>query len=68
MDNEYFTCECDSYGGIKLCTTCQKTQQAETTEYIKINVKRWKNRKITTIKTSKQRGKTITNEYINITI
>ena len=36
MNNEYFICECEY--DIKLCTTCQKIQEAENIEYININV------------------------------
>ena len=45
MDIEYFNCEC-VYGksGYILCKQCKIIEEADKNEFIKINVKRWKNR------------------------
>jgi len=45
MDNEYFDCDC-VYGknGYILCKMCEIINEVDKNEFIKIKVKRWKNR------------------------
>ena len=51
MNTEYFICECEYQ--MKLCRICEIVEEADKKEYVKVNVKRWRNRKITTTKMSK---------------